>query len=270
MRGKTLYVSDLDGTLLRSDETISERTSGTINKLTGQGLLFSYATARSIHTAKKVTQGLDAKIPLIVYNGAFIVDNRTGEILTADHFDENVYVLFKELFAAGIYPIVYAFIDGVERFSYIEGKSSKEILDFAATRNDSRKNPVLNEADLIEGDCFYITCIGKPEKLFPFYEKYKDQYHCVYQKDIYSKEQWLEIMPQTTTKANAIRKLKSLLNCDRVVVFGDGINDLEMFGLADESYAVANASEELKAVATGVIGANDDDGVAEWLEENFR
>ncbi len=232
MRGKTLYVSDLDGTLLRSDETISERTSGTINKLTGQGLLFSYATARSIHTAKKVTQGLDAKIPLIVYNGAFI--------------------------------------DGVERFSYIEGKSSKEILDFAATRNDSRKNPVLNEADLIDGDCFYITCIDTPEKLFPFYEKYREQYHCVYQKDIYSKEQWLEIMPQTTTKANAIRKLKSLLNCDRVVVFGDGINDLEMFGLADESYAVANASEKLKAVATGVIGANDDDGVAGWLEEKFR
>ena len=52
---KTLYVSDLDGTLLRSDETISEYTAQTINRLTTDGMLFSYATARSYHTAKKVT-----------------------------------------------------------------------------------------------------------------------------------------------------------------------------------------------------------------------
>ena len=41
-----------------------------------------------------------------------------------------------------------------------------------------------------------------------------------------------------------------------------------MFELADESYAVANAVPELKAVATGVIAGNDEDGVAKWLEEN--
>ena len=52
---KCLYVSDLDGTLLRSDETISEYTCNVINKLTENGGLFSYATARSYVTAKKVT-----------------------------------------------------------------------------------------------------------------------------------------------------------------------------------------------------------------------
>ena len=72
---KTLYVSDLDGTLLRSDETTSEYTNSVINNLTDRGMIFSYATARSLITAKKVTSGLRAEIPLIVYNGAFIVDN---------------------------------------------------------------------------------------------------------------------------------------------------------------------------------------------------
>ena len=76
MKEKILYVSDLDGTLLRSNETVSEYTSKTLNDLTSEGVLFSYATARSIVTAKKVTKGLDAKIPLIVYNGAFIIDNQ--------------------------------------------------------------------------------------------------------------------------------------------------------------------------------------------------
>ena len=87
---KTLYVSDLDGTLLRSDETTSEYTNSVINNLTDRGMIFSYATARSLITAKKVTSGLRAEIPLIVYNGAFIVDNVTGEVLAANYFDESV------------------------------------------------------------------------------------------------------------------------------------------------------------------------------------
>ena len=62
-----------------------------------------------------------------------------------------------------------------------------------------------------------------------------------------------------------MEKLKELLHCDRVVVFGDALNDLPMFKAADEAYAVANAAEELKQAATGIIGSNEEDGVADWL-----
>ena len=55
----------------------------------------------------------------------------------------------------------------------------------------------------------------------------------------------------------------------KVIVFGDGKNDIDMFQMADESYAVANAHEELKKYATDVILSNDDDGVARWLEVNY-
>ena len=71
----TLYVSDLDGTLLRSNETTSEYTNYVINSLVDKGMIFSYATARSLITAKKVTKGIKAKIPLIVYNGTFPGEN---------------------------------------------------------------------------------------------------------------------------------------------------------------------------------------------------
>lgn len=63
MKNKTLYVSELDGTLLRSNQTTSEYTNEVINSLTEKGIIFSYATARSIYTSSKVTKGLDAKIP---------------------------------------------------------------------------------------------------------------------------------------------------------------------------------------------------------------
>ena len=76
-------------------------------------------------------------------------------------------------------------------------------------------------------------------------------------------------MPKEASKANAINLLKDSLGCDRVVAFGDGRNDIDMFGIADEGYAVANAHKDLKAVATDIIGTNDDDGVAKWLEDRF-
>lgn len=269
MEDKTLYVSDLDGTLLRSNETTSSYTNEVINKMTKQGIMFSYATARSMVSAPKVTKGLDAKIPLIVYNGAFIIDNQTGEVILENFFEEGIDGLLQDLFDNCVYPIVYTFINGAEKFLYIPEKSSKEILEFIATRkNDTRKHPVENEEELSKGKSFYITCIDLPGKLFPLYEKYKDQYHCIYQKDIYSGAQWLEIMPHASTKANAVSRLKTLLGCNHVVVFGDGMNDIEMFQMADECYAVANAVPELKEIATAVIDGNNNDGVAAWLEKH--
>jgi len=120
------------------------------------------------------------------------------------------------------------------------------------------------------GDIFYITCIDDEDKLAVFYEKYRNQYHCVFQRDIYSDEQWLEFMPQAASKSNAIKQLKDHLSCDRLIVFGDGKNDIDMFNLADECYAVENAVDELKSIATAVIHQNNDDGVAKWLLENYK
>lgn len=267
----TLYVSDLDGTLLRSVERTSEYTNKVINELADRGILFSYATARSYITAKKVTKGMDAKIPLIVYNGAFIIDNVTEEVLLSNYFDDSVQGILDDLFEKEIYPIVYAHINGVEKFSFVPKLCTKGMNLFLESRNgDVRTNALETLADLRMGKIFYLTCIDTPEKLEPLYEKYKEKYHCVYQKDIYTNEQWLEIMPKEATKANAIRQLRSMFGCEKLVVFGDGKNDIDMFQCADEAYAVENAHEELKKYATGVIESNDKDGVAKWLEENCR
>ena len=266
---KTLYVSDLDGTLLRSDQRISEYTNRVINELTAKGMLFSYATARSLITAKKVTKGLNAKIPLILYNGAFIIDNATEEILQANYFEKPaIKELLDRLFANQIYPIVYAYLDGAEKFSYVPELSTAGMKKFTDSRaGDVREHAVSGADDLRNGDIFYVTCIDEPEKLYPLYEHYQDAFHCVYQKDVYTGDQWLEIMPKEASKANAIRQLMDMFSCDRVIAFGDGKNDIDMFEIADECYAVSNAHEALKEKATGIIGSNNEDGVAKWLEE---
>ncbi len=265
-----LYVSDLDGTLLRSDQVTSDYTNQVINTLVDKGMFFSYATARSLITAKKVTMGIQAKIPLIVYNGAFVIDNVTEEILIANYFDDTVFSLLDDLFNNNIYPIVYSYIKGSEKFSFVPELCTKGMNKFIESRNgDVRTNAVSSPAELKLGNVFYITCIDDSEKLKPLYNKYKDTYHCVFQTDIYTKDKWLEIMPIEASKSNAIKQLQTMLGCEKLIAFGDGINDIDMFQIADESYAVANAHEELKKHATAVISSNDEDGVAKWLEGNF-
>ncbi len=268
---RVLYVSDLDGTLLRSNERTSEYTNQVINRLTEKGMIFSYATARSLITAKRAAGGINAKIPLIVYNGVFVIDNLTGDILVENYFDYSVYSVLDVLLADRVYPIVYAYIDGKEKFSFLPEYCSHATIEFLQGRKgDPRTNAVKTAEDLKKGKIFYISCIDDAKKLKPLYEKYKDLYHCVYNTDIYTGEQWLEIMPPNASKASAIKQLKSILKCEKTIVFGDGINDIDMFESADESYAVQNADDELKKIATSVIESNDEDGVARRLDENFE
>lgn len=267
---KTLYVSDLDGTLLRNNERTSNFTNNVINDLTERGMIFSYATARSLITAKKVTDGIVCKIPLIVYNGAFVIDNVTKDILISNYFGNSVYETLDDLFENKVYPIVYAYIDGKEKFSFVPKLCTEGMQRFLASRKgDIRTNTVNAVTDLKSGNLFYITCIDKHHKLKPLYEKYKSVFHCVYHTEMYTNEKWLEIMPLNASKANAIRQVKALLGCEKVVAFGDGKNDIDMFELADESYAVENAHEDLKKYATDIILSNEEDGVAQWLARNF-
>lgn len=265
---RTLYVSDLDGTLLRSDERTSEYTNDVINRLVARGMIFSYATARSFQTSHRVTAGLNANFPLIIYNGAMVVDNRGGELLLKNFFDESAKDIVRDLVTSNVYPIVYGFVDGVERFSYIPEKCGEGMRAFVdSRRGDRRERQVFDVDSLLEGELFYFTCIDSREKLAPLYDKYRERYHCVFQEDIYTGHQWLEIMPKAASKANAIAQLKERIGCEKLVVFGDGLNDVDMFEIADEAYAVKNAADELKRMATAVIDSNDLDGVAKWLEK---
>ena len=90
----------------------------------------------------------------------------------------------------------------------------------------------------------------------------------VFQQELYRPEWWSEIMPGKASKYNGILKLKDILGCDRIVSFGDAVNDIPMFRISDECYAVGNAVPELKAVATGIIGDNESDSVALWFRNH--
>ncbi|MBQ7902837.1 MAG: HAD-IIB family hydrolase [Oscillospiraceae bacterium] len=271
---KTLYISDLDGTLLNSHMQVSRFTADTLNSLIDKGLLFSYATARSIVTAGEITKDITARFPLILYNGTMVVDNVTKQPVLTNFFPDRQAVEYVRLLTENsVSPLIYHFNGGTENMSFIKEKASRELKEFIYEYEGPIPHMTVETDSRLEiPNTFYIVCIDSREKLHPVYLQLKDHPGCnaIYHTDVYSGRQWLELMPKAAGKAGAVMMLKEKLGCDRVVCFGDGKNDISMFEAADECYAVANAVDELKATATGIIGTNDSDGVAKWLLENAQ
>ena len=94
---RILYVTDLDGTLLNRQDSINPFSIQTINDLVDRGMIFTYATARSLVSASKVTVGLSTNIPIIAYNGAFIIHPATGDILSKEDFNEEERAKVREV-----------------------------------------------------------------------------------------------------------------------------------------------------------------------------
>lgn len=271
---RTLYVTDLDGTLLNPQGKLTNFTRDTINSLMAQGVLFTYATARSFHSASIVTRGLFIKRPVLLYNGGVMADGATGKILDYQSFTGVVKKQVSGFLEQhNVFPLVYAFINGRETVSYLKEQVTPGMRHYLNNRQgDRRFRPLENSGLLYEGDVFYLTCIGEESELAPVADRVKQSgtVQCTFQRELYRQEYWCEIMPAQVSKANGIKKLKQQLRCDKTIVFGDAINDLPMFLAADKSYAVEHAIDALKRVADGIIAGNESDGVARFIREREK
>jgi len=266
-----LYVSDLDGTLITSKECVSEYSVNVLNRLIANGMNFTFATTRSMLTSFAATKGLKLSIPIIVYNGALIV-KPSGEVIEQVTFESDVkhYVL-SVLSSIGIFPFAYSMQGGREKVSWLAGKETPSMNRYLSRRaGDERLTPVYDFASLEAGDVFYLNCMGSRESMFEANNIFSrdNRLICILHRETYQEDFWLEIMNRGATKAVAVEKVKNMLGCEKVVCFGDSTNDIPMFSVADEKYAVMNADEWLKSQATGVIGYCEEDGVAKWLDEN--
>ena len=270
----TLYVSDLDGTLLASDERVPAYSRERINALIGRGLQFTFASARSLSSGKRAVEGLDLRLPVVLYNGGLVYDFAAERpifhVLLGREEKEYLYYVLS---TRGIHPMVYASLSGKERLAYAGFAENAGVERYCRRRaGDDRLLAARDRFELLEGDVFYFKCIGAREPLEAVWNdlKYDTRFVCIFHPETYSTDYWLEIFPRAATKANGVRFIRGLLGCERVVCFGDTSNDSDMFDICEEKYAVKNADDWLKAKATGVIGYCEEDGVAKWLEANFR
>jgi hydroxymethylpyrimidine pyrophosphatase-like HAD family hydrolase len=271
-RRRELLVSDLDGTLLRPDATLSALTVSVINEYVADGGLFTYATARSYASAARLTASLRLRLPVMTYGGAVVVDPLTGQARQAQFLP---VALVEEVFRLTdssrlVQPVVFAIREGRDRACWLADRITAGVDDFLRTRSgDPRLFSVSTWADIDVGSVFYVSLIGAWQPLHELFEQLSDVpggCHLVLAEDIYSAGQWwLDLTSSTGTKAAAVAALKAEVAAQTVTCFGDQLNDLPMFAIADTALAVANAAPEVLSAATQVIGANTDDGVARWI-----
>ena len=165
----TLYVTDLDGTLLGKDARIPQKAVEMLNEMMDSGLPFTVATARSWASAGPIVKPLHLTLPAVAFNGAFLVDPQSGAALDQCLFSaEQAREIASVYFAHGLSPLVYAKVGGQEKVSWLRAMEYDGIRAYAAKRKgDPRLRPVEREYELFEGEIFYISMLGSHEMIDP-------------------------------------------------------------------------------------------------------
>lgn len=272
---KTLYISDLDGTLLDPKPEITGRSAGIINGLISRGMHFTFATARSVYSAVPITSRLDISVPCILMNGVSIYDIRTNTYIKNEFIrPEDSAEVLSAFERHGIHCFMYRIEDG-SLICYYSALTTKVMRSFAEVRKNEYKKPFVQLdrlADMADGNTVYFTTTGPHDELLPVKLEIDAiaGVETAFYLDVYNGEWYLEIFSHKASKSNGVRSLREKYGFDEVVAFGDNLNDLPMFEQADIRVAVGNARDEVKAAADYVIGDNKSDGVAEWLAERLK
>ncbi|MBW7457583.1 Cof-type HAD-IIB family hydrolase [Paenibacillus sepulcri] len=268
----TLYVSDLDGTLLNEHQQISDETRDILNQLISQGMWITFATARSQDSAARLLQGIHFHLPMIFFNGVFIYDPAGGRLIQSNLLGaETAAQIIASCESDGLHPLVYTMDSAGSSHVYYKGifnPSEDRYISDRLSAGDSRFRLVDHYRDALKESIVNVITVGAQEQLDPAYMAFHQhpELICHYGPDIYAPGyHWLEIANSRANKREAVEFVKRRLKAERLVCFGDNLNDLPMFEAADEKYAVANAHELVKAAATGMILSNMEHGVAVYL-----
>lgn len=271
---KILFVSDLDGTLLNSNGELSGYTVETLNRLMENGIYFTFATARTIYSAKPITKELRINVPCILNNGASVYDMRTGEYIKNAYIPQEVSMKIISAFRAeGLNCFMFRFSDNLLSTGY-DNVTDELMKSYVEERKGKFLQPFFECDDLLDeinGNEIYINSTGSYENLLPVKNAVSEITGAdfAFYKDTYTDKWFLETFSDKASKANGIRFLREKYGFEHITVFGDNFNDLSMFREADTKIAVGNAKSELKEKADIITDTNDNDGVAKWLAENY-
>ena len=275
---KTLFVSDLDGTLLGDDSLLSSGTVATLNRIIGElGGLFTVATARTPATVVPLMQQVHARLPFIVIGGSAMWNPVTSSFEHTRGIDDTTVNAVADVFDRHqAHPFIYRrHGEGLLHTHHYGPLSPQEERFVAARQHLPLKKFFLGDEGYRcnDDEALLIFSMNKYPVLKAIADDLKASvatcsvmlYHDIFDES----EGYLEIFTAGTSKAAAIRELAREVGAGRVVVFGDNRNDIAMMQAADYSVAVGNAFPEVKAVASVVIGPNTADSVARWIEKQI-
>jgi hypothetical protein len=247
-----------------------------INRFTSDGGYFTIATARATDTVLHILDGVELNVPAVLLNGVSVYDTRARQYIKTETIDRScLSSLFNKLSDLGVTGFAYTLENGdiTHYYENLDTQHRRTFYDDRAGKYGRDYIKVKSFAELCDREVIYFSACDGYELMSPVYEKLKtdSRLHIEFYRDIYHADFWyLEFCSAAASKYNAAVFLKEKYGFDRVISFGDNLNDLPLFRASDECYAVANAKDKVKEQAAAVIGSNCEDGVAKWLAERGK
>ncbi|MBO5607480.1 MAG: Cof-type HAD-IIB family hydrolase [Treponema sp.] len=253
----SLILTDLDGTLFRNDKSISNHTKQVISDAQRKGVLFGISTSRALVNAVKFLDGITPDITIT--NGgalAFFYPKKGERIKVYDSQftrSQTRAILQKTFEVLG--PQTVISIDNEHGLYSNAGED--DFGDKYWTKVDF--NNFIDDAMKI---CIETRDKNAIEKIVGAVGK--ENVDCLPFSDI----PWYKLTNVNATKEKAISALSDYLKIpvSQMAAFGDDFNDIGMLKLCGKGIAVGNAIPEVKNAADEICGANENDGVAEWIE----
>ena len=269
---KTLYISDMDGTLLQSDGTLSEYSKEKLNEFYKKGIPFSIATARSMVSAMPILDGVHFAAPIVLMNGVFVYDTETKKAVKYHEIEHSVLQKVLDYFyEKNLHPFMFLYSDDYKlsiKYTEFDNDGMKEFYDMRVDMLDGRFTQTDDLTNIENGQHpVYVNYYALPEFLDDIVEKLKSipEIDFAYYKDSYSEDWLIEIYSHTASKANGAKEVAEIIGADTITAFGDNLNDIIMLKGADTSVAVENAVPQVKEIADVIIENNNDNSVVKYI-----
>jgi HAD superfamily hydrolase (TIGR01484 family) len=255
-----LVATDLDGTLVGADGRVSARTAEVLAAVNALGVPVVFVTARPLRWMGDIWPHVGSHSLAIVSNGAILYDVGAGRVVDIRGIEPEVGIplladLATALPRAGL-GLEYA--SGLHRNALYESDEIPDlsiVCDLSAPWQGPVAKMLVKDYSIPPEQLRAVTADVVGDRATP----------------TWSVPGLIEISAVGVTKGWRLREVCRSLGIDAadVVAFGDMPNDLDMMGWAGTSYAMANGHESVRAAATHVAPANDQDGVARVLSELY-
>lgn len=274
----TLYVSDLDGTLLGADSRLSPATVENLNRAIAAGAAFTVASARTPATASGILADVDMNVPAVLMTGAALWDRESNSYSHTHFINPEVAAQMVEIYRAEHLPtFLYTLSDNkinihhighlsdIER-RFIDERRDSPFKTFNIPSDGDSQLPSPIENTLL---LYAMRPTDDVERVFKRIRTLEGV-NPIFYHDIFGPETGImEVFSPEASKAAAVRELAEARGYDRIVAFGDNLNDLPLLRMADVAVAVENAVPEVKETADIIIGPNTSDSVSKFILDDF-
>lgn len=245
-----MIVSDLEGTLLRSDKTISENTINILNQCKALGHRMIFSTARPPRDAYKYLPEAFKDEIVSCYNGALVLNGY--EVLY--HKGISKASVLRIIALAQTYQLGDIYVE-IEDVLYTNTTPTHhfdwncQIVDFNKLDFEDALKITIHYDDFVDAS---------------FLLKLPSECHAIFT----DQNNLCQIMHKDVSKFNSIKRASKFLNLEdkEIIAFGDDYNDLEILRNSDVGVAMKNATDAVKSVANFITLSNDDEGVASFLK----